>query len=355
MSFFNTTITLLRGHEEPGHRFSLQVRVLVPGKTELIFAAARRGMARTLGLFHSTSAKAGGGWCHFPVFCVCSGVEPDSMWWAITCGWFACLVHSVICIVAVTACFLISLLFPVNCSCLNTCSLPFYSPSSPLHPFPSGKGRVEVRGQHTVWGVSVGTLNWEIPFINHESELSILETGWSPMCPPCQQPFHLKQNSEFHYPSSCKSITKSGPKFWLNSQASCAARLLKKDRCVRLSSENLANIMYITRVLYEEIQKVSNSLLKMVFFEAQLQKQIVWLQFSDRLLLIQHLELCYLCFFSKLNFVSVCYLSPLPDCFLPRSPHSSIKRVSFCVCPQSLKRPLGHKGLIFARGCQANY
>lgn len=63
MSFFNTTITLLRGHEEPGHRFSLQVRVLVPGKTELIFAAARRGMARTLGLFHSTSAKAGGGWC----------------------------------------------------------------------------------------------------------------------------------------------------------------------------------------------------------------------------------------------------------------------------------------------------
>lgn len=161
--------------------------------------------------------------------------------------------------------------------------------------------------------------------------LSILETSWSPTQPHCQQPFHTEQNNEFHHPGSYKNTTKFGvvlPPF--TGKLHCTVGM---DRCVGLTLENLATITCIPRILYEEIQKAQHSLVQpqvfanrlhqMVLFEGQLQKQVIWLQFSDLLLL--SLELWCLCFLFKVNFVSVCYLSPLPDCFLPQSPHSSIK------------------------------
>lgn len=45
----------------------------------------------------------------------------------------------------------------------------FCASNSPLHPTAGGKGRGRM-----FWSVSVGTLNWEMPFLNHDSYYSLL-------------------------------------------------------------------------------------------------------------------------------------------------------------------------------------
>lgn len=78
---------------------------------------------------------------------------------------FIFLVPSVISIVAVTDHFLLSLLFPVSCSCLNPWSLPFLPPVL-LSVLPQWRGGEAMGEQSMVSSVSVGELNWGIPFLN---------------------------------------------------------------------------------------------------------------------------------------------------------------------------------------------
>lgn len=58
-----------------------------------------------------------------------------------------------------------SLLFPVKCSLLNPQSLPFVAPVL-LSILPQGKREKEwVSEGRIVWRVSVGALNWRVPFL----------------------------------------------------------------------------------------------------------------------------------------------------------------------------------------------
>lgn len=85
------------------------------------------------------------------------------------CEFFLFLVASLIRIAAVTVCFLISLLIPVNSSYFNLRSLPFV-PGILLSIFPHGTKGGEKRAsreQLSVWRVSVVTLNWWSPFLSH--------------------------------------------------------------------------------------------------------------------------------------------------------------------------------------------
>lgn len=79
-------------------------------------------------------------------------------------------VHFVTNIVAVSVCFLISLLFAVKCSHLNPWPLPI------VPPVPPTAGRKEAsEQQHALErlraSTKLGALNWEVPFLNHDTKL----------------------------------------------------------------------------------------------------------------------------------------------------------------------------------------
>lgn len=93
-----------------------------------------------------------------------------SVWRALACEPFTSFVHT-LSIAAVTVHFLISLLFPADFSFISPQPSPF------VHQilFSSHPQRKEERGGsecNTVWSVSVRTLSWGIPFLNHDSNPS---------------------------------------------------------------------------------------------------------------------------------------------------------------------------------------
>ena len=90
--------------------------------------------------------------------------------------WIVCLflLLSLISIVAFIVCCLISLMFPVNLSCLNPWSLLFVKPPTLLSILLQEEvWEGAVIEQHMVWSVSVGALNWGIPFWNHNTRFHV--------------------------------------------------------------------------------------------------------------------------------------------------------------------------------------
>lgn len=139
---------------------------LVLARTGLIFAAARRVVARTQGLFCVTSG-------HFPRMGKGSLLDSSRVFCSLWCrGEHSHRNHSlplytfVINVIAVTIYFLISLLFLVNCSDLNSWSSLFVTPVLLFSP---KRERKEWTRGHTVWSVLVGTLNGRIPLLNREN------------------------------------------------------------------------------------------------------------------------------------------------------------------------------------------
>lgn len=143
------------------------VHILVLARTGLILVIARTGLARTQRLFYTTSRHCQGGR---------KGVSSrEKEFLLVKWAWQegavqSCLllgvfhvnpsfpVPSVISIVAVIICFLISLLSAVNCSYLYLWCLQF---SSAAGEWPGGEW---VSGAQAL----VGILNWDIPFLNHD-------------------------------------------------------------------------------------------------------------------------------------------------------------------------------------------
>lgn len=178
-------------------------------------------------------------------------------------------------------------------------------------------------------------------------------------------------SNQLCYPGSYKFVTRTGAKFWLGSQENCIERLLEKDRCFGLSLENIATTTFIARIkkfgkfsipLVQPSWKTNclfiNSLYKIVLSERQIEKRVVWLQFSDLLLLSPTAGGMLPLLPLKTKLSQACLL-PFLTSWLLSTPgaHTAVSGLwpNFGVYTKSLKRPLGHKDPIFAEGYQANY
>lgn len=141
--------------------------------------------------------------------------------------WIICFFCTLIRIFAVTVwLFFISFVFPVNCSYFNQWFLPFVTPI-PLITLLQGdrEGRGDMSEPHVICSISVGTLNWAVPFLNHKDMLGKYPASRTrdslPLCTACsmfgywRQKRHLNSSilslfiflfSVWQYKCSCKTI-----------------------------------------------------------------------------------------------------------------------------------------------------